>query len=233
MNRLFLPQQNPFSEMGFAAIAITKSGRHIGLLYRIVEGDSIYMIDLAWDHVLRNELVGAIHSNEYLWVNLRINPLRAEVFASFCVEIYETNRGKIPYAFGEPTGAFNEKNEFVPIDQRVGLTCASFVVSLLEKAGVNLIDRKSWGKHSDDQRFFAWIIRALKGEIEGFPKALRDDHHVEVERQVRNGAVRYKPTEVAGAASAGFMPISFAEACMLAGEIKCELPDTSKAPWEE
>jgi hypothetical protein len=230
MNRLHSPRQKPFVEMDFVAVAIDKAGAHLALLYRIIAGGQIYMLDLAWDHILRMEPISSVHSDEYLWCGIPIDSMRAEVVANFFLEIYTANRDGIPYAFGDPMGAYGEDGKFIAANQRVGLTCASFVVSLLEKAGINLVDRRNWQKHWDDQRFFYWIIKALKEGDDRIPPAKRPDHWLAVAKQIANGAVRYKPTEIAGAATSPFYPVSFFEAFMLAGEIKAELPEGHKTP---
>jgi hypothetical protein len=231
MSRLKSPPLSPFNEMGFAALAITNDGSHIGILYRLIEGGPISMMHLCWDHQLLNRQFGARHHADYVWVELAIDPLRAKQIGQFCVEVSQSNPDGIPYAFGDPMGAFADDGKWIEANQRVGLTCASFVLSILEQVGINLVDRRAWRKHWDDALFFSWMIRALRGEFSPDPPAaLRPDHWMAVEDQVARGAVRYKPMEVAGAATAGYMPISFFEAFMLAGDMKCDLPDGHAIP---
>jgi hypothetical protein len=188
------------------------------------------MLHLRWDHDLKNDQIVDWHFDNYFWSGLPIHPLRAKQVAQFCVEVYESNPDGIPYAFGDPFGAYDGGGKFNPANQRVGLTCSSFVVSLLEQIGVNIVDRRVWRRHGDDDQFFRWIIKALGGGYPNIPAARRPDHCQAVRNQVAAGAVRYKPTEIAGAATAGFKPVSFFEAFMLAGEIKCELPDGHAVP---
>jgi hypothetical protein len=231
MDRLSNPSREPIEKMGFAAIAITDNGRHLGLLYRLLENSQIYLLHLAWDHRLRRELLTPQHSDIFLWTPIRVVPQRAKQIAQKCDDIFDANQNGIPYSPGDPGGAFNAKHKFVSSDQMVGLTCASFVVSLLEDIGIRLIDRRFWQKHWDDAAFFGWILRALKGEIPNFPPATKS-HCEKVADQIKKGAVRYKPTEIAGAATSPFMPVSFFEAFMLAGEISCELPKgRDPTPW--
>ncbi len=232
MSHLFAAVDKPFEQMGFVAIAINKHGSHIGLLFRLSLSDRIRILHLGWDHDLRDEEIADWTRQHYHWVALSIVEDRAKQVAQFCDLVAYANPDGIPYAFGDPMGSYNSDGKFIEANQRVGLTCASFVLSVLEQSGINLLDRRNWQKHFDDQNFFRYIIKALRGEIPGFRAAKRPDHHIAVSNQVAAGAVRYKPTEVAGAAICSFMPISFFEACMRSGEIKNELPHgNNDPPW--
>ena len=233
MNRLNSPAHVPFSRMEFAALAVRLDGAHIGIIYRVFESAPLKMLHLGWDHDLRDDPLDSGHDKNYLWVKFAIHPARAKQIAQKCVDVYMSNPGGIPYAFGNPSGAYDANHKFVTSNQTVGLTCASFVVSILEEIGIRLIDRREWGRHSDDKLFFEWMVKALRGDFHPTPPAAkRVDHHVAVSKQIADGAVRYRPTEIVGAATGGYMPISFFEACMLAGEIKPELPNgRAKPPW--
>lgn len=221
----------PDASLGFVAVAINDDASHLALLFRLENDDQMSMLHLAWDHDLRNEVLPDHVARKYLAASLAIGPIRSKAIAHYCLEVYEANYANgIPYAFGDPLGSFDGHRNFIPGTQRVGLTCASFVLAVLEQAGINIINRDGWGPNYDDSQFFQWVIRALRGEIENVPAAGRPDHADEVQKQVAAGAVRYRPIEIAGAAASGKMLIAFPEAVKQGNTLKSRLPKSGVVP---
>jgi hypothetical protein len=229
MAALFSPVTNPPEEVGLVAIAIGMDARHLALLFRFEVNEPMMVLHLAWEHDLRCEDVWPQMANNYLGVTIDRGPMRSEAVADQCLNIVEANPGGLPYAFGDPSEAFDENHKFIPGNQRVGLTCASFVLAVLEQAGIRLVIREDWGENYDDPQFYRWIIRALSGEIPGYPAA-NPDHVAAVRAQIAAGAIRYRPIEVAGAATSDSPPASFARAIGLGRDLLPRLTSDDTPP---
>ena len=231
MPALNSPDQRSADQIKYAAIAISRDGAHVGILYRF-GSEPVRLLHLAWDHRLCNHDVRLNPWRTYYWVELPIDPDREKQIPQKCLDILDANPHGIPYAFGYPFGAFNERSEFRTDSTVVGLTCASFVVSALERMGISLFDRSEagWCSHCDDLQFFRWIVAALEGRISGMPKADRPDHAAAVQAQVDRGAVRYQPMEVAGAATSPTLPVSFSDTIRLKAVVRAALPCAGGLP---
>jgi hypothetical protein len=210
--------------MGLVAVAINSRGSHVGLLYRLTYEEPVHFLHLAWDHALKDE---PFQPKGYFAIPLLTGrPVRAKQVAQYCHFVSDENRvSGIPYSFTAPFDYFDERGTRVhPESSAAGLTCASFVVSVLEQAGIRLFRQGQWRWHCDDHAFFRWIIRALKGEVPLIPPAARSDHPAAVEAQMAAGAFRYRPAEVAGAACSDAIPVTFTEANVLAEAVRRHLP---------
>lgn len=86
---------------------------------------------------------------------------------------------------------------------RLGLTCATFILAVFEAAGISLIKYDTWPENRPSD--FEWqkqIITALRRTRSATP-----EHIKAVEGDV--GSARYRPEEVAGAATANPLPADF------------------------
>lgn len=92
-----------------------------------------------------------------------------------------------------------------------GLTCATFVLAVLRSAGVELLKREDWPSRADDMVRFAKILKALRSV------SAEDAYFDALEAEVT--AVRFRPTEVAGASSKQ-PPCSFVDAVAAATVIE-------------
>jgi hypothetical protein len=95
-------------------------------------------------------------------------------------------------------------NEFRGAGIGSGLTCATFVVALMRRAGFRLIDVGTWKSDNEDAALKAWAINRLRASL--------GPDHPHVEAMARQDTLyRVRPGDVAGAgqvASAQW-PVSF------------------------
>lgn len=197
--------------------------RHIGLLHRDAESQSLLMLHLAWHHRLRNEPPPAEMS---LAIGPAFPPARLIQVAALCRKVWRANPKGVPYAFSVPNDCFDEyTGEFLFGPTRLGLTCASFVLAIFQAAGLPLIDDMSWPKECPGDREWQQRILALL-ERTGASRA-----HIEA---VRNevGHVRFRPEEVAAAARIASHPARFAEVNQVAQEILVVLTHIHESPTE-
>jgi hypothetical protein len=219
MDRVFSSQERPFTEIRFAAIAltaVTADQRHIGILHQDPESKEVRLLHLAWHHDLR-------HSQpkpNYLWVDPAISPLRLRQVAALYRKVWRSNHKAIPYAFSPPNDCFDSRTgQFLFSPTRHGLTCTSFVLAVFHAAGIQLADYTSWPMGRDEDR--AWQVWVV-GQLENSDPPAPTDHIQAVKQEI--GAVRFRPEEVAGAATVSPLPATFALASERAEQIVPQLP---------
>jgi hypothetical protein len=229
MNRLFSQATKPLDQLVHVAIGISEMGSHVGIFYRLTKSGPVSIIHLAWDHYLKNEPANTDEFPTYFWVALNVGPIRAKHLAYHCWDTFEANPKGIPYNFTDEFACFKD-HVFIRSVSHAGLTCASFVVAVLADAGLMLITRTGWVQRSDDVLFFRWAIKGLRGELRGIPAARHPSDVAVAEAAAAAGAIRYRPMEVAGAATSDHCPVSFPEAVNLGEILQSLLPKGHVVP---
>jgi len=98
-----------------------------------------------------------------------------------------------------------------------GFTCATFVLAIFAGAGLDLIDESTWPHRDGDRDAYTQIVELLKDA----PKITAE--HLAAQVAYIESAKRYRPTEVAAAASlAATSPNPFAALEPIAAEIQSE-----------
>ena len=212
MNRVHYSDDQPVSAVVHVAVAICSidgSQRHIGILHRDTEADQVLLLDLAWHHRLRNEPLGG----SWLWVEPAVNARRLVQVAAICRRVWRSNRLGIPYALSHPTECFDENTgAFLLGPTRLGLTCASFVLAMFDAAGLPLAQYDTWPTNRDGDA--EWQLRIVEKLAETAASA-KHVHAVSIEI----GSVRFRPEEVAGAATTSPLPAGFDVAADRAAQI--------------
>ena len=184
--------------------------RHIGLLHRAAESQSLLMLHLAWHHRLRDEPPPETMS---LGICPTIPRARLIQVAAVCRKIWRANPTGVPYAFSAPNDCFDARTgEFLLGPTRLGLTCASFVLAVFQAAGLPLVDYATWPiARSGDREWQERIVGLLEqtGATRAHVDAVRSDV----------GNVRYRPEEVAGAVRVPSHPASFSVVSKMAEQI--------------
>lgn len=214
MNRVHTSSERPFVAMTHVAVAIrfvTASQTHIGILHRDPQDDEVQLLHLAWHHALTNSRPG----DGYLWVDPAIHPARLRQVATICRQVWRANDRAIPYGFSTPNDCFDEETgRFLLGPTRLGLTCASFVLAIFHRAGIPLIQYETWPANRDgDAEWQQEVVAALEHSTPAASRA-----HVEAVRG-EIGAVRFRPEEVAGSATAAKPPLAFESAAGLAEQL--------------
>ncbi|HWC59576.1 MAG TPA: hypothetical protein VHC44_07765 [Verrucomicrobiae bacterium] len=202
------------SELDHVAIAITsvrnKPGQHhVGVLHKDESSREVRMLHLAWHNQLRN----SVPKTSYAWVVPPIPKRRARQVAAFCRKVHRANISGIPYAFSLASDCFDEQTgAFLVGPERLGLTCASFVLGIFHSTGLPLLQYDTWPKKRDgDEEWQRRVIENLK------QSGASQEHIQGVESEL--GAIRYRPEDVAGAGASESIPASFDEANLLSIEI--------------
>ncbi len=201
VNPVFDSAQAPFAENQHIAVAIgfvDANQRHVGLLHHDSESNGVRLLHLAWHHRLANDSP----THDYLRVDPVIHPRRQLQVAAICRKVLRANPTGIPYAFSAPNDCFDEATgQFLLGPARHGLTCASFVLAVFHVAGLPLVDYGTWPlNRTGDREWQEQIVAALRGRA--------TPEHVEAVRG-EIGSVRFRPEEVAGAATVSPVPVGF------------------------
>ena len=196
-NKVHLPSQKPFEEVSHVAIAIcrTRANRyHAGILYK--DQGQCHLLHVPGDMTIQR----VTPENRYIWISPTIHPSRIPLIAAYCRLIWNENeKNGVPYAFSDPRDSFDiVTGKFLGGENKVGLTCASFVLAVFYSTGFQLIDFDSWQKRDDDKEAFIELADYI--ELNKDIYKLDDEFIKKMRSEVEN--FRYRPEEVAGAGMA-------------------------------
>jgi hypothetical protein len=211
IKRLHVGSDSPALAMRYVAIALNRSGSHVGILHRGNVPDGVEFLHLAFDHDLRREPANP----KYGWVEVEIPDARARQIAAFCRLVGDLNPSGIPYAFSAPQGAFDELGLWNLTSLDSGLTCATFVLAVFEGARVRLTDYPTWLPREEDRAFQEGIVDMLRQH--GAPA----NRIAAIKANIV--AVRFRPLEVAASAAATEHNVAFCKAMVLAELLGTEL----------
>jgi hypothetical protein len=200
-------------------IAIHSNSRHIGLLYRIDERESVRILHLKWNRDLESETPS---SSYVCWVRPEIGADRACAIAALCRRIWKQNQKNQPiFNAGSFKKYFNESGNRIKSPATSGLTCASFVLSVFDAAKYPLIFDDQWPPAGqEDEAVLDEYFESLKKD----PNTTKDDLDA---YQAERGNVRFRPLEIAGASTSDTFPAKYAFSFKMAKEIESFLPSCS------
>lgn len=196
---LVAPSNVPDSAIAAVAIKrIQQSPReqyHVGLLYRPDAGAPPRMLHLGWHHQLNDAVVG----DSYACVLLTGLPkLLAPFVVTTCkLAAAAPENQKMPYGFGYQVNSVRQDptTGVITLHGPSGLTCATFVLAMLDVAGFVLLDLATWEAREGDERWKDAVLDLL--EQHG-----ASPEHVESVRADRSHT-RVRPDDVAGGADIG------------------------------
>jgi len=175
-----------------AILPIRAEQRHTGLIYKT--DDELRMLHLAWHHRVRDEEASSVHS-----VPLKLNIIQSGLVATACgivaARFGRLGAEQLPYGLRHCASAFVGEGKLNIAGRTSGLTCATFVLAVLDYAGIELLDIATWPERLEDVQWQEQIIALL--EL-GSPRA--EPEHVAAVRADMPCA-RVRPEEVAAAAS--------------------------------
>ena len=113
--------------------------------------------------------------------------------------IYKKNQRKIPYSIKFKNTRFTSEGDLkLEVDEN-GLTCATFVASVLSSNAIELVDLSTWpSREQEDNAFKQLVIKSLK-KSKTFSDALLEEHIANVTKEEIN--FRIKPEEIAVSSS--------------------------------
>jgi hypothetical protein len=174
--------------VGSVSIAIGQEsgGLHVVLLHNNSKNEW-NGVHLAWHYCLKNEPIESFR--RYVAFQLRIPQTHQAVVAATARWIAQNNKKGVPYGFGSAgfsgSGVYESRGAS-------GMTCVSFVLAILEQAGVNIVNRDEWNAVPVDSEWISHIIQMMN-------TISPDDQHVSQLKATSELAHRIRPEHVGAA----------------------------------
>ncbi|AOX10707.1 hypothetical protein Q5O_20730 [Pseudomonas putida JB] len=188
--------------------------RHVGFVLGS-DGNS-QIIHMGWHKMLLNwnEVKYRERIGEFLVYECpHFNEDEVEELTSFISMLYKRYSGSMPYSIiTDGLGEFFNLAGDIAVDKAgMGLTCATFLMSVLAVQSYPLFDEATWELRPDDEKWHRKIISHLR-------ESRVDEEHVKAQEKFIGKAYRYRPEEVVGSAN-DYMgsPVGFC-AAVAAGE---------------
>ncbi|MBY0612132.1 MAG: hypothetical protein K2P80_08100 [Beijerinckiaceae bacterium] len=207
------PHDRACSDVKNAGLFITATpyGFHSGFLY--TQNNATRAVHLAFHYRLNDDIPGP----SYRWVQIGLDEDNSLVLSGLLSRI--GNAGSlIPYGFDASGCCFDaHSGELIsPLEIGKGLTCATFITSVLNTYGYNLLLIDSWPERPDDVEWQRDIVLLLA-------KYASAEHVKIVEGDI--GKVRLRPHEAvaAGAVDGENWPLSYEMVSSAAEQVVFEL----------
>lgn len=164
---------------------------HVGFVYR-TKDDSIVLSHLGWHHAFYG--AGELE-DQYLWLDSLLDPEICEMIAEYLELVAsEFENETIPYGIVYPVDPFGEGTVYRARNDGEGLTCATYVVAIMERMRQPVLDASTWPTgRADDIKWAELILSMLEKRKDIKPE------HVEIQRKVLPFVTRLRPEEVAAA----------------------------------
>jgi len=220
---LLFPWIHSFKQLRFAGVAlrIVGDGFHIGVLHREDEG-TVECLHLAGHLDLRNDLPRWVQA----WIQLPYEDVRLQAIAGLCRLVSEKKQ-EMKYAFRFAESTITPTGDIIVGNTEYGFTCATFVLALFRAAVIELVDVVAWPPRADeDAKWQASMIQLIRDDP---PKSVsREDieNHLRLLKS-EIGCARFRPEEVAAAASRDEYPVHHETAWKLGNHIASTLRATA------
>lgn len=231
---LKFPWIDSFKQLNLAGVALRRVGAnfHIGVLYRD-DTDEVVCLHLAYHLDLRKDPPGKMHA----WIQLpsQIWPTaRLEAISGMWELVWleqeklkeqgKAEKGKphhgVPYAFRFVESRATPEGKLEIATGEYGFTCATFVLALFRAAVTELVDVDNWPARADDANWHRAMIEYLRCDDdlpEGVSHEDIENHLEHLESEV--GCARFRPEEVAAAASRTEYPVHHDDAWRMGEEV--------------
>jgi hypothetical protein len=206
------PLQAGFENVDLVGFAIRRPGPeqyHVGLLYK-VPGKPVRLRHQC-DHL---DIKDKEPDNpEYLWTDVAaLSSLNKRLIAN---KMSRAGGDKVPYGVGfRVDGKYLDKKtlKYAVTELGEGLTCATYIVAVMETLGFFPFDRKGWTSTPEDTN---WQKAMISRKAAEHPTAVK---HFEAEK-AHIGESRFRPEHVVAAGYPPTWPLTQAVANELAGKI--------------
>jgi hypothetical protein len=198
------------SEFGVAIREIDPAQNHCAILYKL-DGREARLCHFADHHDLRDEITHA----PYLWADAGLDPANRRFVAAWVGNLY-INKDNIPYGLDSAGCCFDvATGEFITPPIGKGLTCSTFITSVLRSLGFDVLKESEWPQRSADVVFGQTVVERLVAAH------ANEDHIQAVKADI--GAQRFRPEEVVGAITLSAWPVEFADARAIADAVTMDL----------
>lgn len=190
------------------AVGIDHGFPHCALLYNWDDG-RIRTIDFYDQCIRSSQSIGDFSSRDYIFVLYNeeaiIEPFALQV-PSICELIKEQNN-RISFGIGFTETKFNDEGKLIFANGDFGLTCATFILAVLKRAQIILIELSDWQKRPNDLEWQEIVLEIYKKINKKNPEEYTE---ALIEHYTQNlNCFRYRPEEVAAASAAPELPTNF------------------------
>lgn len=207
------PRITPFQDVEHVGLAITqvKAGLyHCGIVYRLDDQPAM-MVHLAWHMALGHEPP----TDRYFWLQLPQLSAAERKFIAIRSNRIGSNGPSVPYAFTYPGNIqFNAAGEIEGSRVGRGFTCATFVLSVFEYDGFQVVESAGWPEGANA----AWQ-QSMIAEMRD--AGVNEQHVRALQGQV--GVRRIRPEEVVGCGELDDWPVVFNDAELAAAAIVAQV----------
>jgi hypothetical protein len=208
MSPFVFASEAPFDGTAAVVVKRTSNGNtHAGILHSRNE-----VLHLGWEDQLSTTWRGT-----QLWATPTAEPENLSVVAAYCrllVRRFDETK-RFPYGFRFEGTSISQQGDVVPGPGAYGLTCATFVLAIFDRAGIRLIELSTWPiDRAEDQAF----IRSLCAHA-------LPEHAALLEAEAAGGTRRVRPEEVLGACACA-LPAPFHEVAIASLEVVLRLDDS-------
>lgn len=190
----FFPHNGYF---GFIIRAINGSNKHCGFFFKnSLDNSKIYFLHLMDGVKSEIPSVEDLNKYAYTWFT-KIPPSRARAISTKLSLISDrtlndSNYQSPPFGFiYSGLARFNENQDFIPKKFGDSLTCATFILCILEDLAIFLIDKSTWHPLEEDNE---WKYELFDSYI----SLAYSQDYINAQRAAISKCARYKPEEVVG-----------------------------------
>jgi hypothetical protein len=214
------PAQTAFDNVRDLGAIIKESWpgqQHVGFLFK--DGDQpAEIVHLKFHYKLTRELP----SNDYYWIQSALDEVSRRVIKAAVIEVSSNDQLPIPYSPIYEGVYFNKSTlRYVRNATGDGLTCATFILAVLEAIGFQLLDVRTWKSRVEDKNNIDLLLKILSDHA--------GQEHVEAIRARPHG-IRFRPEEVAGAFSEATLPVGFDHAEALGKQVLQAIKQAEGSP---
>jgi hypothetical protein len=199
------PSNTGFETVELTAFAILRSGAgqfHTGLLYKI--GKKVHLRHQC-DHLVVKDGEPSTDS-DYLWTNISaLSALNKRLIAN---KLSRAGGDNVPYGVGyRVNGNYLDKRtlKYIATNPGDGLTCATYVVAVMETLGFRPFETEKWLPIDEDT---AWQRDTIESQMGRHPES---KEHFEAEK-ANIGSPRFRPDQVVAAGYPPTWPLTQAQA---------------------
>lgn len=213
----------PESYVGVMIERLPEGGWHTGVLYRTRQGGAYVLHLKGHGRGIHRRFIHESPRSGQLCVLCPVEEVEVQAPRNVFLKIYSENDNRgLPYGFSPPLGEwFGADGRLILGPPGRGLCCQTFVLAAYEAADLRLIDPPEAPSRPDDQERQRGIFERIAERLNETSPPTRE-HFAVVEANL--GTALYRPLEVAGAAKAGALPCSLAEAQANGNELEPLVP---------
>ncbi|MEA3498044.1 MAG: hypothetical protein U9R16_03185 [Campylobacterota bacterium] len=206
----YLPKDK-YDDINFVAVAIKKYNKnqnHAAFMFKD-RTKEFKLFHLEENKKLTCEDIPLEHN--FVWLDMPLNKANLIFLSQYIDSVSKNNQeDSIYYGISIQGIDFDTNGKLLKDNEFDGLTCATFILKVLESRGYNIFKYETWKPRYSD---IAWQNLILKWVALGASK-------LQVNYQNKLiGSNRYRPEEVVSGASCKEIPLSFKEAISLGKEL--------------